>query len=135
MCLGLVTGVLNESGVNEQSVRGQRIPLVLAVALCRQLYVVVRGVSEEEPLSLGELVETAQVGAATASLVEVLKTPLAQHPVLVESSKAGTWLVKWSRAGEVTFANKVYPLCPCGFRTQLSCRQPQQDGTLLRRYP
>ena len=54
MCLGLVTGVLNESGVNEQSVRGQRIPLVLAVALCRQLYVVVRGASEEEPLALGD---------------------------------------------------------------------------------
>jgi hypothetical protein len=72
MCLGLVTGILNESGVNEQGTCRQRIPLVLAVALCRKVYVVLMSTSEEPPLTLCELVEAAQVGAATASLVEVL---------------------------------------------------------------
>ena len=60
------------------------IPLILAVTLGRQVVACLGRAAEEPPLTLGELVEAAQVGAAAVALIVELEAPLAEHAVHVE---------------------------------------------------
>lgn len=78
MITDLIVRILAQSGVDHKGGLREGIPFILAVASDGELApVVFRSTSEEPPLTLGELVETAQVGAAAASFVKELQTPLA----------------------------------------------------------
>ncbi len=68
-------------------------PFVFAVAGGRICKSVVGRASEEPPLTLGELVETPQVGTTPASFAQKFESPLAQHPVFVEGCESASGLV------------------------------------------
>ena len=81
-----------KSGVDRQRRSRQRIPLVLTIPLRRISHAVIGSPSEEPPLSLGELIESSQVGTATTTFSEELLSPLIEHPSFVNSGEVSVFL-------------------------------------------
>ena len=80
--------VLYQSLIDKQCRSRQRIPLIFTITLGGIKLPIVCGTSEEPPLALREFVETTQVCTAAATFIQELNTPLAQHPIHIESGEA-----------------------------------------------